>query len=155
MEINCPSCTESVLLVDADIGKKIECPFCGNRFRVDGGNNFEKNLKATEESPNNNYCSNCGNKLNSGVKFCSSCGSYIGEALTASPPVPGAIHSQTDKKQHTLTGGWWGLIFVMNTVFCINKLLKTEVSSFAFIYAVCGLLSLIGAIRAFVFSTKD
>ena len=62
MEINCPSCTEGVLLVDADIGKKIECPFCGNRFRVDGGNNFEKDLKATEESLNNNYCSNCGNE---------------------------------------------------------------------------------------------
>ena len=26
MEINCPSCTESILLVSTDIGKKIECP---------------------------------------------------------------------------------------------------------------------------------
>ena len=155
MEINCPSCTENILLVVADIGKNIECPFCGNNFRVDGGNNLEKDLKATEDSSNNNYCSNCGNKLNGGVKFCSSCGSVIGETLATSPPVSGATHSQTYKKQHTLTGGWWGLIFVMNTVFCANKLLKEEVSSFAFIYAVCGLVSLIGAIRAFVLSSKD
>ncbi len=155
MEINCPSCTESILLVSTDIGKKIECPFCENNFRVDGGSKLEKDLKATKDSTNNNYCGNCGSKLNSGVKFCSLCGSVIGETLTASSPVSGAIHSETHKKQHTLTGGWWGLIFVMNTVFCINKLLKTEVSSFAFIYAVCGLLSLIGAIRAFVLSSKD
>jgi len=35
MQINCPSCGEGVLVVEQDAGKKIECPFCSQSFRME------------------------------------------------------------------------------------------------------------------------
>lgn len=55
------------------------------------------------------YCKNCGNKLNDGDKFCSSCGSPVDDPETRIPPGPDEEAEKRERKSFHMAGFDWDL----------------------------------------------
>lgn len=51
-------------------------------------------------APSGGFCSNCGAKLEPGVKFCSNCGSPVNSSVSSNvPPIPATVQNPTTRQQ--------------------------------------------------------
>ncbi len=71
--IKCPACGKMTELNNIGF-----CPICNTLVSEEMFNNSkDKDIKQVEEVSVNNFCTNCGSKVNEGASFCTQCGTKI------------------------------------------------------------------------------
>ena len=47
MEIDCPSCSEAILIADDELAEGIECPFCQQKIELEKADSEDRNSEST------------------------------------------------------------------------------------------------------------
>lgn len=131
VKFSCTVCRKLLVLDDGCIGRKVQCPFCGNVFAFQSPriqqiepDRSEQNPPPKQEPDGTKSCPMCGEKILSSAKKCRYCGEYLiedqqhtivngpnGERLFSRSTYVGEQPIQMPKDNHETLCFWLGFLF--------------------------------------------
>lgn len=121
MEFKCENCGQPMSIDKEHAGKEANCPKCGVEFTI-------PTVEQIQKQPDEKFCSNCGKKIDEGIKFCPSCGNPISvvdkgeakEGLVLGEPKPKKSFEKTGQgkelKNAKILGGTGAILFFLGII---------------------------------------